>query len=193
MVSATNPYSLILAITFLVFGGLGSRLVYLQLIEGEHNRQLADNNRIRLLPKQPVRGTIFDRKGKILAGSRLSYGVYLWPLALKKTDLPQVTKRLSQILRIPEAELKQRFERAGFNSPYLLRIARGISPAQVTALEEYSDELPGVEIESEAVRYYPNGDLAAHVLGYTGEWMTSNLSSTRIKATVLATSLVRWG
>ena len=158
-----------LAVTLLVFGGLGSRLVYLQLVEGDHNRQLADNNRIRLIPKQPVRGTIFDRKGKILAGSRLSYGVYLWPLALKKNDLSHMFKRLAQILRIPETELKERLERAGYNSPYLLRIARGISPAQVTALEEYSDELTGVEIESEAVRYYPNGDLAAHILGYTGE------------------------
>ena len=49
---------LMLGITLFMFGGIGSRLAYLQLIEGTHNRQLAENNRIRLIPKQPERGNI---------------------------------------------------------------------------------------------------------------------------------------
>ncbi|AFZ19323.1 penicillin-binding protein 2 [Allocoleopsis franciscana] len=153
---------------FLV-GGMGSRLAYLQLMQGSRNRQLAENNRIRLIPKQPVRGNIFDRKGRVLASSRLSYAVYLWPIALKKGDWPQTRQRLSKTLNIPEADIQKRVERAGFNSPSLIRIERDISPAQITALAEYSNQLEGVEVDIEAVRNYPNGDLAAHVLGYTGE------------------------
>ena len=53
--------ALMLGITLLMFGGIGSRLAYLQLLIGTHNRQLAENNRIRLIPKQPERGNIFDR------------------------------------------------------------------------------------------------------------------------------------
>lgn len=56
-----------------------------------------------------------------------------------------------------------------------MRVVRGISPAQITALAEHSDELQGVDVDAEAVRYYPNGDLAAHVLGYTGELTDSEL------------------
>ncbi|HEY9609648.1 penicillin-binding protein 2 [Allocoleopsis sp.] len=158
-----------LFVSIFLLGGMGARLVYLQLLEGARNRQLADNNRIRLIPKQPVRGNIFDRKGRVLASSRLSHAVYIWPVARKKAEWPATLKLVSKILNIPEVEIQKRLEKAGYNSPSLLRIARGITPAQITAMEEYSDQLEGVEVDIEAVRDYPNGELAAHVLGYTGE------------------------
>jgi penicillin-binding protein 2 len=166
-----NYQSLIfmLFVSLFLLGGLGSRLAFLQLMEGDRNRQLAENNRIRLIPKQPVRGNIFDRKGRVLASSRLSYAVYLWPVARKKAEWPATLNRLSKILNIPAAEIQKRLEQEGYNSPSLLRIARDIGPSQITALAEYSNELEGVEVDIEAVRNYPNGDLAAHVLGYTGE------------------------
>lgn len=156
-------------ISLVLLVGVGSRLAYLQLVEGNRNRQLATNNHIRLIPKQPERGRILDRKGRVLAGSRLSHSVFLWPLAQKKASWPRTIQRLSHILNISEAEIYKRLDQAGYNSPFLVRIARGVSPAQVTALAEYSNTLQGVEVDAEAVRYYPNGDLAAHVLGYTGE------------------------
>src|SRR4028118_1797847 len=97
-----------LFVSLLLLGGLGFRLAQLQLVEGKRNRQLAENNRIRLIPKQPVRGNIFDRKGKVLASSRLSYAVYVWPIALKRDKWPATLKRLSKILNIPEAEMQKR-------------------------------------------------------------------------------------
>lgn len=169
-----------LIVSVFLLGGIGSRLAYLQIIEGTRNRQLAENNRIRLIPKQPVRGNIFDRKGRVLASSRLSYAVYVWPIALKQTQWPSTLKRLSKILNIPEQEMQKRIEKAGYTSPELLRIARDISPAQYTALAEFSNDLDGVEVDTEAVRNYPNGDLAAHILGYTGELNDEEL--TRRKA-----------
>lgn len=158
-----------LIVSVFLLGGIGSRLAYLQIVEGSRNRQLAENNRIRLIPKQPVRGNIFDRKGRVLASSRLSYAVYVWPIALKQAQWPHTLKRLSQILHIPQEEMRKRIEKAGYTSPELLRIARDINPAQYTALAEFSSELDGVEVDTEAIRNYPNGDLAAHILGYTGE------------------------
>jgi penicillin-binding protein 2 len=170
---------LMLFVSVFLMGAIGTRLGYLQLIQGDRNRQLADNNRIRLIPKQPVRGNIFDRKGRVLASSRLSYAVYLWPITLQKGDWQGTRARLSHILKIPEAEIQKRVERAGFNSPSLIRIERDISPAQITALAEYSHQLEGVEVDIEAVRNYPNGDLASHVLGYTGELNDEELSKRR--------------
>lgn len=165
-----------LLVTAVLVGAFGTRLVQLQLLEGERNRQLADNNRVRLVPKRPARGSILDRNGKILAGSRLSHSVSLWPIALPKDDWPTVIKRLATILNVPADEIQKRLESAGYASLEAVTIARGISPAQATALAEYSGELPGVRVEAEAVRNYPNGDLAAHVLGYTGELTDEQLA-----------------
>lgn len=158
-----------LIVTLLLGAGIIPRLFYLQVVQGDRHKQLADNNRIRLIPKAPIRGNIFDRNGKILASSRLSHAVYLWPVALKKAQWAETRKRISQILNIPEAEIQKRLENEGYSSPSLLRIARGISPTQITALAEYGTQMEGVEVDVEAVRNYPNGDLAAHILGYTGE------------------------
>lgn len=171
--------ALMLSITLLMFGGIGSRLAYLQLIEGTHNRDLAEDNRIRLIPKQPERGNIFDRKGRILASSQLSHSVYIWPIAPKKPQWAQTRLRLAQILNMPAAEIQSKMDKAGFNSPTLVRIARNLSPAQITALAESKNQLPDTEVFIEAVRAYPNGYIASHVLGYTGEMNDEQLAHKR--------------
>lgn len=158
-----------IVISVAMLGGIGSRLAYLQIFQGERNRQLADNNRIRLIPRQPERGKILDRKGKTLAGSRLSYSVFLWPISNSKENWQEILSKLSEILKVPIATLQKPLEKATYTSPELVRVARGISPEQVTVLAELGQELKGVQTEAEAVRNYPAGDLAAHVLGYTGE------------------------
>lgn len=152
-----------------MLAGIGSRLAYLQLLQGERHRQLADNNRIRLIPRPPERGKILDRNGNILVGNRLSYAVFLWPIANKESEWQPVIERLAEILKIPAEDIEQRLDQAGYYSPSLVRIARGLSPSQLTALAEFNQELKGVQVQAEAVRNYPYGDLAAHVLGYTGE------------------------
>ncbi len=170
---------LLALVSALLLGAFGLRLFQLQVVEGNRNRQLADSNRIRLVPKRPARGTIYDRNGKILAGSRLSQTISIWPIALPRDQWPTVINRLAKILKVPPEEIQKRLEQAGYESIESITIARGISTAQATALAEYSNELPGVRMEAEAVRNYPNGDLAAHVLGYTGELTDEQLTERR--------------
>ena len=160
---------LMMACSGLIVGGLGGRIAYLQLLEGTQNRQRAENNRVRLIAKMPERGRILDRKGRVLAGTRLTHSVYLWPLALKQTDWGKTLAKLSVILNVPETDIKKRLEQEGYNSASLVKVARNISPQQITALAESSNELPGVQVDGETSREYRHGDLAAHVLGYTGE------------------------
>lgn len=164
-----RPAVVLLLVTALLLGGLGSRLGYLQLVQGERNRQLAENNRIRILPKPPIRGNILDRKGRILADSRLSYSVFIWPLAKTEPNWTHTVNQLAEILNISAAEIVKRVEAVPVNSPSLVRIARGLTPEQVTAIEEYNYQLTGVELDIEPVRDYPHGEVAAHILGYTGE------------------------
>ena len=159
----------IILFTLLMLSGIGARLVYLQIVQGAKHRQRAESNRVRIIPKQPERGNIFDRHGKLLASTRYPRSVYLWPMAHRKSSWSVVGPRLAQILEIPQAEIEKTLQQSAVNPSSLIRIARNLNEAQVTALREYENELPGVQINTEAVRYYPYGKELAHILGYTRE------------------------
>ncbi|AFY31696.1 penicillin-binding protein 2 [Calothrix sp. PCC 7507] len=166
--------------TLLMTAGIGVRLAYLQIVQGSRHRERAESNRIRMIPKQPERGNIFDRNGKLLASTRYPRSVYLWPMAHTKPSWSVVGPRLSQILQIPQSEIQEKLEQAGANasaanSSTLIRIARDLNEAQITALKEYQAELKDVEVHAEAVRYYPHGRELAHILGYTRELTAEQL------------------
>ncbi len=165
----------VILFTLLMLSGIGARLVYLQIIEGKNHRVRAESNRIRIIPKQPERGNIFDRNGKLLASTRYPRSVYLWPMAHTKPSWPVVGPRLAQILEIPQEDIETILEESAVNPSSLIRIARNLNEAQITALKEYENQLPGVEIHTEAVRYYPQGRALAHVLGYTRELTAEQL------------------
>jgi penicillin-binding protein 2 len=152
----------------LLIGLLGSRTAYLQLVQGEKNRQLAENNRIRLIAKPPERGRIFDRNGKILASSRLAHVINLWPIAQKKEQWDLTIAKLSQNLGVPAKTIKAKLEQEGYNSPNLVRVTGALNPKLITRISEQSADLPGVQVDPEAVRVYPYGAVAAHLVGYTG-------------------------
>jgi penicillin-binding protein 2 len=165
----------VILFTLLMLSGIGARLVYLQIIEGKNHRVRAESNRIRIIPKQPERGNIFDRNGKLLASTRYPRSVYLWPMAHTKPAWPVVGPRLAQILEIPQEDIETILEESAVNPSSLIRIARNLNEAQITALKEYENQLPGVEINTEAVRYYPQGRELAHILGYTRELTAEQL------------------
>ncbi|AFY31698.1 penicillin-binding protein 2 [Calothrix sp. PCC 7507] len=165
----------LIVLTLLMMAAIDIRLAYLQILEGPKFRQRAEANRIRMILKQPERGNIFDRNGKLLASTRYPHSVYLWPMAHNKPSWSVVAPRLEKILNMSRAEMEKKLEQAGVNSSSLVRIARDLNEAQITALKEYKDELPEVEINTEAVRYYPHGKELAHILGYTRELTPTQL------------------
>ncbi|QOV21888.1 penicillin-binding protein 2 [Anabaenopsis elenkinii] len=169
----------LIAFTLLMTGTIVMRLAHLQILEGSQHRTRAEANRVRIIPKQPVRGNIFDRYGQVLASTRYPRSVYLWPMAHKKPGWPVVGSLLEKILNIPQEEIAKKLEESGPNSSSLIPIARDLTEAQITALKEYQKELTGVEIHTEAVRYYPHGRELAHVLGYTRELTGEQLQQKR--------------
>ncbi len=174
-----QSFFIMVVISGIFFGGIGMRLAYLQLEQGAINRAKAKENRTRNLPKPPIRGNIFDRKGRVLATTRLSYSAYLWPKAQKQEDWSELKELLAKILEIPASDLQKRVEDAGYNYPSLIPIASNLNPTQLTAIAEYREQLKWVEIDPGRVRHYPHGQLAAHVLGYTGELNQQQLKQRR--------------
>lgn len=165
---SSQSIAMVLFFSLALLGGLGSRLAYLQLLNGRVNSQKARENQVRLIPKPPERGRIYDRNGNILASSRVSHALYVWPVQIDPAHWPKIQRELAQVLSLPEAEIDQRIKTAE-NQPYRIRLARDLTHNQVIALKEKQRFLKGVEVEPETIRYYNNGDLAAHLLGYTRE------------------------
>ncbi len=154
-----------------------ARLVQLQVLHGEENRQRAEQNRLRPVPIISDRGNILDRNGKLLAANRLSRSVYLWPKEQPQQKWPQTAAKLSSLLNIPASDILKTLEKAGYKSPMPVRVSQDLNSKAFLALAERASEFPGVEIRAESNRNYPHGELAAHILGYIGEASQEDLKA----------------
>ena len=154
-----------------------SRLVQLQLVEGKQNRERAENNRVRLVPMPANRGHVIDRLGKLLAGNNLARSVYLWPKEQTPEQWKVTADKLSPLLKIPAKEILEKIKQVDPLSYRPVRLRQAMPPEVFVPLSEQVGQLPGVEVRPEARRYYPEGSLAAHVLGYIGEATQADLKA----------------
>ena len=90
----------LLGFVLLVSTAMVSRLVWLQVLEAPRFRQLADENRIRLVPRSPTRGRLLDRKGRVLASSKLTYSLYVEPRLVDDAVWPELRDRLARLLNL---------------------------------------------------------------------------------------------
>jgi penicillin-binding protein 2 len=159
--------AILLALVVLFASAMAARLAWLQLVQGSENRARADENRIRLVPRQPMRGRILDRNGRVLVSSRLTYNLYIQPRLVSSAQWPPLRDRLSVITGIPAASLDQK-RRDGHNSEgYRIELARNLRPEQVLRFREQASGLRGAEVDVDYLRAYPFGSLGSHLLGYT--------------------------
>ena len=159
--------ALLLAVVLLFSGAMVARLAWLQLLHGAENRARADENRIRLLPRNPIRGRLLDRHGQVLATSRLTYNLYIQPREVGDAQWPALRDRLVTVVGLPAAQLDEK-RRSGANAEgFRIALASGLKSEQVLRFREQAAGLQGAEVDVDILRSYPHGRLAAHVLGYT--------------------------
>ncbi|GAB4275045.1 MAG: penicillin-binding protein 2 [Coriobacteriia bacterium] len=162
-------------LVLLVIGTLLVRLWSLQVLQGEAFALQAENNRIREVSIDAPRGRILDRQGRELVTNRPALAVAVEPSAI---DDQETLLRLSNVIRMPVSEIEERL-RTVREEPLKPRIVKADVSLEVASLiEEHASSFPGVSIETIPVRQYPNGSLAAHVLGYTGEISEDQLKTT---------------
>jgi penicillin-binding protein 2 len=167
----------LLALLVFGFGAIAVQLLNLQVLEGERHAQLSDKNRLRVRPVAAPRGILFDRAGLPLVDNRPAFILVLVPR--DAPDLGAVLDRLAGILRVPPSDLRERIGRASMDSPWPVRLARGLTLDEVSRIEEWKLDLPGVSIEVEPQRAYPTAHFAAHLLGYVREASESDLERSR--------------
>ncbi|MFZ9229427.1 MAG: penicillin-binding protein 2 [Prochlorococcaceae cyanobacterium] len=160
--------SLGLMLVVAVFAGaMLARLAVLQLVQGAHYRELSDENRIRLMARNPIRGRLLDRYGQVLATSRLTYSLYIQPREVSAQQWPWLRDRLAALLFIPASDLDRRRLEGANAEGFRILLASKLKPQQVLRFREQARSLTGAEVDSDVLRSYPHGSLAAHVLGYT--------------------------
>ena len=139
-----------------------AKLIYVQLIRHDHYESRAQRQQERILSILPVRGSILDARGRILAESVEAQSIYADPQAI--ADRAAVAKKLASVsgLRLTAREIDAKLRSdAGF-----VWIARQV-PMEVTA-EVRRLGINGIDFVEEHRRAYPRGSLAANVIGYVG-------------------------
>lgn len=145
----------------IVFLVVGARLVDLQAIGRDRYAQLGLDQRVRTVHLAAERGSVFDRNGHDLAASVPQQTVWANPRVVK--DPAAYAAQLAPIVGVDEASLRDRL--AQHNKGFVY-VARKVDSA--TALKVKALALPGVDFVSESKRFYPDGSLAAPVLGFVG-------------------------
>ncbi|MBS1704019.1 MAG: penicillin-binding protein 2 [Armatimonadetes bacterium] len=158
-----------------LFAALGFRLWYLQIVQAPDLVDEASKIGKSIVPKLAPRGTIYDRRGKILAGVQGQLVVTVKPFEAKKH--PEVIEKLSKLLDMSVDEINDNIaEEAWRNRP--APIKAGISIQIATKIAEAPD-LPGVEIDEKPMRTYKDTKDFTHLLGYV--WTPSDRDEKRLQ------------
>lgn len=159
-------------IALVMFAVILLRLWYLEVLSGDEYLAEAQNNQVREFTVQAPRGEILDRDGEPLVANRTAL-----ELQVKTTELPRgpkrrqaVIKRLAGATDLTAKRIRKEIRRQTRElpaSPVTLR--RDVPYELVYFLRENQARFPGVSVERVHVRRYPQGTLAAHLLGYVRE------------------------
>ncbi len=172
---AFTRFMVIVALLVLWIGGIGVRLVYLQITQHEELRKKAVAQRRDIRQSKMLRGSIFDRNARALAISLRVQTLYAD--ATRLSDIPATAQLLSKTLKLKESELKQRLEEAKALQRKYIPIAKGLDSTQVEVINRALERpevkkadkprYEGLHWREDQERSYPNNSLAAHIVGFS--------------------------
>ena len=143
-----------------------ARLIHLQFSQHETLADRARQQQQNSFETTPQRGELLDRQGRQLARSIQTVSLFLDPDGLDAATLDRNAKHLAQSLGLKYADLAKQFHKAQAEKRRFVWIARRLDADHANKIVAMN--LPGIQPRLEPKRYYPNGPLAAHVLGYVG-------------------------
>ena len=163
--------NLVIVLIFLLFVG---RLYQLQLIYQPEYGKKSEENSIRTIPREPVRGNMYDRTGRLVVNNRPAFTVTIMPFEFDVRNIDF----LSGILSVEPDFVRERLKKGVAYSRFApVKIKRDVDFRTLSALEENRDRLPGVDYQIESKRFYTTRATASHTLGYTKEISESQIRS----------------
>lgn len=174
MQTVFTRFMLIIALLIVWIGGIGVRLVYLQVSQHEWLREKALDQRQDVKRSRMLRGTIYDRNERALAMSLRVKTLYADPTEMDDPDA--AAKKIAQVLKIDKKQILEQLRDGKSAARRFVPIARKLDGEAVQrinkALEEADlrkSDLPrftGLHWREDQKRSYPNQTLAAHVVGF---------------------------
>jgi penicillin-binding protein 2 len=164
-----------LFIVIFLTGVIFARVGYLQIIQHEKYTLLSRHNQIRAVPLSPMRGTLYDRNGIILAQNKPGFNLTITPEQAGK--LPELFDKLKNIISIDQEDIDNFYLRKkqtrAFNP---IPLKHHLTEEEVAKLSLNLHALPGTEIAASLNRHYPYGEAFSHVMGYVGRISESELN-----------------
>ncbi len=160
-------FYLILFFVFCIFAGLAGRVAYIQIIEPDNLIYQGDLRSIRAKTLNSARGIISDRNGEPLAVSVPVEAVWADPVTIfKENQLKDLSRwyALADVLRLDRQELIDKIN--ANQSRRFIYLQRQVNPAMANYIRQL--KIKGVGLKDESRRYYPAGEVSAHLIGVTG-------------------------
>ena len=161
-------------IAILLLGTVIGRLVQLQVFDYELFAEKSQGNRVRIEPVPPIRGLVFDRRGRVLAENLPAYQLELIPEQVP--DIDDTLRRLAELGLIAAEDIPQFLalsESGPRFKPVTLRFR--LTEDEIANFATQRPRFPGVDFQPRLVRYYPDGELIAHAVGYVGALSAADL------------------
>lgn len=149
----------------LLLSTLIGRMYYLQVIEADKYRMLAEENRINMRLLLPPRGRILDRFGEPLAVNRQNFRVLI--VSEQTRDLASTLDALAEVIELSEYDrdrVQSEVRRRRSFVPVTVR--ENLDWEEMARIQVNAPDLPGVIVDEGLTRHYPQVETAAHILGY---------------------------
>jgi penicillin-binding protein 2 len=169
------------ALVVAMFAVLTTRLWFLQVLASPQFDAQAKDNQVRIVPITPLRGEILDRNGDVLVGRRSSVVVTIDRQELPTDQTDAVLFRLSNLLHVPVPQLVSRLNSVQYLPYQPVPVALDVSQQDVFYIREHQSDFPGVGYQLAAVPSYPQGDLAAQILGSIGRMTDAQSKEAALK------------
>lgn len=165
-------------LTALVFLVLGSRLWYLQVLSSDSFTEAAQQTQTREVKIPAQRGVIYDRNLDVLASNVPGLNVTVVPDEISRDKV----RELAELVGANVETVTKTYDEAKIYDPYsAMLVKENADESDITYVSERSEQFPGLVINDDWVRTYPEGAIASHVVGYTGAVTQDELDQATFK------------
>ena len=128
------------------------RLIFLQLLNYESFKKMSDENRIRLIASQPIRGRILDKNGYVLADSRVKYSLIIKPQSVNKSNWEKHKSSISNLLNIDSNEIQKKYSDGLKNQKFSVSILYDLNVDQLKKFKDNEANLTSFAIANKLIR-----------------------------------------
>lgn len=159
-------FYLVLGVIGLVYAGLAARTAYIQVVEPEMLKKQGDMRSLRTASSKVHRGSIVDRNGRELAVSVPVETVWADPKVIMQNNALAMVEHWQALADVLDKDVNTIKERVTRNpAKRFVYVERQVSPAMATYIKQL--KIPGIHLRKESKRFYPTGEISAHIVGFT--------------------------